>query len=134
MVLLTRHIVTEALSRKTDRCGGSKRVHRCMGMCVSVCECVCVCVCGLVSVPHLALVCSHVAVELLSLVVRRAVGGEPDVELAGVVMAAAAAVGNAEDVHAFCLRLQNLGQRPTQTGVAALLTGSGLKELLHGQV
>lgn len=83
--------------------------------------------------PHLDLVCCHIAVKLLRFVVWRAVGGKPDVELPGVVMAAAA-VGDAEDVHAFLLGLKHLGQQTTQAGVAALLTWSGLEELLNGQV
>lgn len=83
------------------------------------------------SSPHLGFVCCHVSVQLLGLVVRRAVSSEPHVER---LLSPPAAVANGEDLDIFRQRLQEFSQHSTQTGEATLLVAIAVKKLLHRQI
>lgn len=83
------------------------------------------------SSPHLGFVCCHVSVQLLGLVVRRAVSSEPHVER---LLSPPAAVANGEDLDIFRQCLQEFSQHSTQTGEATLLAAIAVKKLLHRQI
>lgn len=73
----------------------------------------------------------HIAVEFLGLEVRRAVGGEPHVDLA---LTLAVAVGDREDVDVVPVGLEKLGEETTQAGERTLLTRCTAEELFHCDV
>lgn len=89
--------------------------------------------------PHLDSVGRHVSQQLLGLVVRRPVGGEPHVELRGAgppSLAPPSLSGSAHREHLDVLRrrAQQVGQRARQRGEKTLATGSAAEELLHCHV
>lgn len=69
--------------------------------------------------------------EFLGLVVRRAVSGEPHVDLA---FAPPVAIGNGEHVDVILLGLEDLGQLAAQAGEPGLMTGRAAEEVLYCDV
>ena len=73
----------------------------------------------------------NIAMEFLGLVVRRAMGGEPHVDLS---LTLTVAIGDREDVDVVPVGLEKLGEETTQAGERTLLTRCTTEELVHCDV